>query len=135
MEGPKNIHKHLFRAAPPQEFVEEILRWCGIEGGLSDRRFISKVSLQQGVRTQEHWLPFLEPYYLPCKAERFFGSRAAPFTPARMVTILRHILRQHNHDLVAEEVTDHGVKQTLYQVRPILPVVPTHPPEMEVVFS
>jgi hypothetical protein len=134
-QGTKKLHKHLFRLNPPQEFVEEILRHCGFEQGLSDRRYMSKGALQQGVRTQELWLPFLEPYYLPCKAERFFGSRVGPLTTNRLVTILRHILRPYAYDFVAEEVAEHGTKQTLYQIRSVVSQLPSGPPEMEVVFS
>jgi hypothetical protein len=135
MQGPKKVHKHLFRINPPQEFVEEILRACGFEQGFLDRRYMSKGALQQGIRAQEQWLPFLEPYYLPCKAERFFGSRAGPLTSNRVVTILRHILRPYGYDFFAEEVAEHGTKQTLYQIRSVSSQLPTGPPEMEVIFT
>lgn len=135
MEPSKKVHKHLFRAVPPKEFVEEILRACGFDTGFVDRRCVSKAGLQQGIRTQEQWLPFLVPYYLPCKAERFFGEQVGPLTPSRLVTIMRHILRPYEHDLVAEEVTEHGTKQTLYQIRPVLAHVAPSPPELEVVFN
>ncbi len=135
MEAPKKVHKHLFRSVPPREFVEEILRWCGFEHGFGDRRYMSKVGLQHGIQRQEEWLPFLEPYYLPCKAERFFRGRAGPLTPERLVTILRHILRPHMYDCIAEEVAEHGAKQTLYQIRPVSTQTTVEPPVLEVAFT
>ncbi len=133
----RKLYRHLFREVPPKEFVEEVLRYCGFEGAFSDRRFVTKLGLQSGIRTQEQWLPFLEPYYLPCKAERFFGSEAGAFTVNRLVTVLRHILRQYDYDLIANEVADHGTKQTLYQIQPVSQQLETttHTPEMEVTFD
>jgi hypothetical protein len=113
------VPKHLFRAIPPKEFVEDILHKCGFEEGFADRRVVTKVSLMRGVQSQDDWLPFLEPYYLPCKARRFFGAAAGPLDAARLVTILRHILRPHDSDLTAQEVAENGTKHTLYQIQPV----------------
>lgn len=130
------IHRHLFRAPPPKEFVEQILHACGFEDGFADRRIVSKLSLQRGVQTQEEWLPFLEPYYLPCKARRFFGAAAGPLDPARIATVLRHVLRLYDHDLIAQEVADHGAKQTLYQIQPVSnQIVSSGQPDLEVTFT
>jgi hypothetical protein len=128
--------KHLFRAIPPKEFVEEILRHCGFDAAFGDRRVVSKVTLQRGVHTQEDWLPFLEPYYLPCKARRFFGAAVGPLDANRMATILRHILRPYDYDFVAQEVAEHGAKQTLYQIQPVSnQTIITESPELEVTFT
>lgn len=138
MEAPTQLklHRHLFRAIPSKEFVEEILHACGFVEGFADRRIVSKVSLVKGVQTQEEWLPFLEPYYLPCKARRFFGATAGPLTPVRVATILRHILRPFGHDLVAQEVAERGAKQTLYQIQPVSDQFSgADQPELEVTFA
>jgi hypothetical protein len=135
MSPQKKLHKHLFRLIPPKEFIEEVLRSCGFEAAFADRRFVTKGGLQVGVRTHETWLPLLEPYYLPCKAKRFFGSAAGEFDTGRLVTVLRHVLRPYDHDLVAQEVADHGTKQTLYQIQPVLTHSVSAVPEMEVSFS
>ena len=135
MSHQKKLHKHLFRLIPPNNLIEDILRSCGFEGAFADRRFVTKAGLQAGVRTHETWLPLLEPYYLPCKAKRFFGAGAGAFDTGRLVTVLRHVLRPYDYDLVAQEVADHGTKQTLYQIQPVLVHVVSAVPEMEVTFS
>ena len=130
------VPKHLFRAIPPKEFVEEILHKCGFEEAFADRRVITKVSLIKGVQSQEEWLPFLEPYYLPCKARRFFGASAGSFDASRLATILRHILRLYEHDLAAQEVAENGTKYTLYQIQPIsCQNTYVLSPDLEVTFS
>ena len=130
------VPKHLFRAIPPKEFVEEILHKCGFDEAFADRRVISKLSLHKGVQSQEEWLPFLEPYYLPCKARRFFGPGAGPFDATRLATILRHILRLYDHDLVAQEVAENGTKHTLYQIQPVsCQTTSLSSPDLEVTFA
>jgi hypothetical protein len=116
-KAPTKIQKLLFRALPPYEFVEEILHHCGFVNGFNDRRLVTKVGLSPGLGRLDEWLPFLEPYYLPCKARRFFGPEKG-FDVYKLVTVLRHILRVHGYDLVSQEVADHGAKYTLYQIRP-----------------
>ena len=61
----------------------------------------------------DEWLPELESYYLPCKSARFFGN----FDAAKLVTILRHIVRPYGYDLLAQERLYKDSKQTLYQIR------------------
>lgn len=62
----------------------------------------------------EEWLPELEPYYLPCKAKRFlYGTMDS----AKLITILRHIVRVYDYDLIAQERLYKDSKQTLYQIQ------------------
>jgi hypothetical protein len=63
------------------------------------------------------WLPLLEPYYIPCKARRFLLS--GEMDSARLITILRHVCRQWDHDLSAQERLYKDAKQTLYQIQPL----------------
>ena len=112
------IPKFLFRAIPPAELVESILRSCGLRGGFSDLRQFKRDDVAAGVITSDTWLPLLEPYYLPCKARRFFYN-GKEFTTGSVITVLRHIVRPHGYDLFAQERAIHGVKHTLYQLKPI----------------
>jgi|LauGreDrversion4_2_1035121.scaffolds.fasta_scaffold698809_2 hypothetical protein len=113
--GGATVPKKLFRAAPPRDLVERILRSCGLSAGFHDLRWFSKDELAVG--GAEDWLPELEAYYLPCKASRFL--HAGPMDGARMITILRHILRAHQHDLSVQERLYKDQKQSLYQVQPV----------------
>ena len=100
----------LFRKPPPKELVELILRSCGFHG-LHDLRWFSKSELRLEV---EEWLPTLEPYYLPCKAKRFLHG---DIDASKLITILRHIIRVYDYDLLAQERLYKDSKQTLYQIR------------------
>jgi hypothetical protein len=117
-EHEHRVPKFLFRAFPPLELVEDILRSCGLRGGLSDMRQFKRDDVAAGVATADTWLPLLEPYYLPCKAKRFFHT-GKEFTTGCLITVLRHIVRPHGYDVFAQERAYQGVKQTLYQLKPI----------------
>ena len=101
----------LFRRIPPKDLVISILQSCGFQG-LHDLRWFSKDELNlSGV---EEWLPILEAYYLPCKSARFFTEA---MDSSKLVTILRHIVRPYDYDLLAQERLYRDSKQTLYQIR------------------
>jgi len=100
----------LFRFNPPKELVEQILRSCGFQG-LHDLRWFSRAEMRL---EPEEWLPELEPYYLPCKAKRFLYDG---MDSAKLVTILRHVVRVYGYDLVAQERLYKDSKQTLYQIQ------------------
>jgi hypothetical protein len=61
----------------------------------------------------ETWLPLVEPYYLPCKAERYLHGE---ITKTRLITILRHMLKANKIELRVQERMVNGHKTTLYQV-------------------
>jgi hypothetical protein len=100
----------LFRKEPPREFVEEILGHMGFLG-FHDLRWFSKDEIR--VSTLDEWLPALEAYYLPCKAERFIHR----WSSASVVTVLRHILHSHGYHLEKEERLYNGRKTFLYQIQ------------------
>jgi hypothetical protein len=112
----KAARKKLFREIPPRDLVDSILRACGINAGLADLRWFVPSELR--MTTQEEWLPLLEPYYLPCKARRFFEGRG-DIDGARMITIFRHILEPHQYCLKVEERMYRDKKQSVYQVQPV----------------
>ena len=111
--------KHLFRAVPPKELVEQSLRRCGLLG-LHDLRWFSKEELS--LEGFEEWLVEVEPYYLPCKARRFFYARRGLGAPAELlITVLRHLVSAHDYKLNTQERLYKDVKQTLYQIVPCDP--------------
>ena len=102
----------LFRKEPPKELVDFILRSTGLLG-MIDLRWFTKEELL--IKDYEEWLPQLEPYYLPCKANRFLHGE---MDHAKIITIFRHIIRPHGYDLHVQERLYKEQKQTLYQIQP-----------------
>lgn len=100
----------MFRKAPPLEIIESVLRSLKI-GSLTEKRWFSKEELE--LNTLDQWLPLVEPYYLPCKAERYLKTDV---NPTRVITILRHLLKANNIELNTQERMVNGRKTTLYQV-------------------
>ena len=102
----------IFRQEPARDYVDGILRELGLLG-FHDLRWFSLDELS--LKTLDDWLPELESYYLPCKAKRFLHE----WTPASILTVLRHTLQCHAYHLVKEERLYKGLKQTLYQLQPL----------------
>ena len=100
----------MFRVAPPFELVEQVLRSLKFSG-VHDKRWFTKDEFP--MESLEEWLPFLEPYYLPCKAERYLHKDV---NQQRVITILRHLLKVHSIELKTQERMVNGRKTTLYQV-------------------
>jgi hypothetical protein len=103
-------NESLFRAKPPIDLVNTILKSMGLENGLTDSRTFTKDDLKED--RMEQWLPELESYYLPCKARRFLDF----LTRDKFITIIRHIIRVHNFVLRAQEKVICGVKKTQYRI-------------------
>jgi hypothetical protein len=100
----------MFRKIPPLDIVEQILRSLKLNG-LHDKRWFSKDDLP--IDNLVEWLPLLEPYYLPCKAERYLKG---DITSSRIITVLRHILRANNIQLIVQERVINSKKITFYQI-------------------
>lgn len=100
----------MFRKCPPLEVIDEMLRCLKLEG-ITEKRWFSKEELS--LEMLDTWLPLLEPFYLPCKAERYLHGT---ITKARIITILRHVLKANGTDLRVQERMVNGHKTTLYQV-------------------
>lgn len=111
--GEAAKRKKLFRAPPPRDFIERVLRTSGLAGGLADPRWFSRAELLPSAA--EDWLPELEAYYLPCKAVRFLHG--GPMTADRLLTVFRHLLETVGVSLETQERSYHGAKQTLYRLR------------------
>lgn len=100
----------MFRQNPPLETLEQVLRSLKFTG-LTDNRWFAKEELP--LDNLDDWLPLVEPYYLPCKAERYLQR---DMTPVRVITVLRHLLKVHGIELKTQERMVNGRKTTLYQV-------------------
>jgi len=113
-ESSHQVRRKLFRKDPPRELVDDILRSCGLLGTNDLRWFTNEELKLEGV---DEWLPLLEPYYLPCKAKRFFHTGTV-FTGARLITVFRHILAPHGFELSVVERMYKDHKKSLYQIQP-----------------
>lgn len=102
----------LFRKEPSKEFIGYILREMGLLG-FHDLRWFSRDEIK--LDRLEDWLPEIESYYLPCKAERFIHT----WSDKSIITILRHMLHLHGYTLEKEERLYKNVKQMLYQIQPL----------------
>lgn len=100
----------MFREKPPLELLEQVLRYCKMNG-LDDKRWFSKEDLP--LESLETWLPLVEPYYIPCKANRYLHGE---MNQSKVITVIRHLLKAHEIELKTQEKVIHGKKITLYQV-------------------
>jgi hypothetical protein len=100
----------MFRKTPPLEIVDQVLRSLKV-GEITEKRWFSKEEI--AMETLEEWVPLLEPYYLPCKAERYLQVE---LTRSRVITVVRHMLKANKIDFKVQERMVNGHKTTLYQV-------------------
>jgi hypothetical protein len=100
----------MFRKVPPLDVVDQVLRSLKL-GSITEKRWFSKDELS--LETLDEWMPLVEPFYLPCKAERYLQGE---MTSSRVITVLRHMLKAHKIDLKVQERMVNGHKTTLYQV-------------------
>ena len=100
----------MFRKNPPLELIEQVLRCCRLNG-LDDKRWFSKDDIS--LESLDTWLPLLEPYYLPCKAERYLHTT---MTQSKVITILRHLMKAHSIELKTQERVFNAKKTTVYQI-------------------
>ena len=100
----------MFRKVPPLDVVDQVLRSLKL-GSITEKRWFSKEELS--LETLDEWMPLVEPFYLPCKAERYLQGE---MTSSRVITVLRHMLKAHKIDLKVQERMVNGHKTTLYQV-------------------
>ncbi len=114
----------LFRETPPLDLVNRCLETAGLTG-LSDATWFSKHQIRLDHLSE--LFPELEPYYVPCKAVEFIHP---PLTPARAITVFRHILRMHNAQLLSVEKARGGTKTMWYQI-----VSDQAPSSMEISFD
>jgi hypothetical protein len=117
----------LFRQIPPLDVVVSVLTGIGLSG-ITDTRLFSLEDIKLDTITT--WAPLLEPYYLPCKAKRYFD----PLDNRRIITILRHLLPLHGFRLQTYERNYNGKKRTVYQIHPATPRTNNVNQEVQVLF-
>jgi len=106
----------LFRQEPPLEILNLMLRELGFTG-VTDTKLFSSEEIK--LDTLDSWIPLLEPYYLPCKAKRYFDN----LDSRRIITLLRHVLPYQGFRLQSYERHHMGKKRTVYQIHPATPRV------------
>ncbi len=91
-----------------------MLRCFGLND-LSDRRFFSKHDIirAQTVKKIQEMKSDLYSFYLPCKARIYLDE---PMNEKRAVTILKQVLRLHDHLLVSKERNVNKKKTIFYQL-------------------
>ena len=104
----------LFRETPHSDVVAIMLNELGFTG-VYDTKLFSANELK--LDTIDKWAPLLEPFYLPCKARRYFDS----LDSRRVITLLRHVLPFHGFRLNSYERLHLGKKRTVYQIHPATP--------------
>jgi len=104
----------LFRENPAYDVVVLMLTELGLTG-LQDTKPFAMEELK--LETLDKWAPLLEPYYLPCKAKRYFNS----LDGRRVITIMKHVLPHHGFKLQSNERNYMGRKRTVYQIHPATP--------------
>jgi len=117
----------LFRETPHVDVVLLMLRELGFSG-LNDTKLFSANELK--LETIETWAPLLEPFYLPCKAKRYFDA----LDSRRVITLLRHVLPNHGFRLQCYERLHLGKKRTVYQMHPATPRILAQGEEIRVLF-
>lgn len=109
----KNKNNQLFKEIPPLDFVTKILLLFipnGIDTNytfsrqdIEDKKVIEKINI---------YIPELENYYLKCKRKKYLLD----LNPKKIITLLRQILRPHNHKVIAREKYSFGKKYLLYHL-------------------
>lgn len=117
----------LFREKPPIDIILRMLTELGLTG-ITDSKIFSADELS--LTTIDEWAPLLEPYYLPCKAKRYFDS----VDTRRIITLLRHLLPLHGFRLQIYERQHNGKKRTVYQIHPATPRLLAEGEEIRVLF-
>lgn len=117
----------LFRENPPIDVLNIMVHELGFIG-LTDTKLFCVEELK--IETLEEWVPLLEPYYLPCKAKRYFDR----LDSHRIITILRHVLPLHGFGLNSYERLHLGKKRTVYQIHPATPRMLRQGEEIRVMF-
>lgn len=117
----------LFRELPPQEIVLTMLTELGFTGFNDTKLFCAEEVKQDTIMS---WAPLLEPFYLPCKAKRYFDT----LDPRRIITILRHVLPNHGFRLQSYERLHLGKKRTVYQMHPATPRILSQGEDIRVLF-
>ena len=103
----------LFKNKPDLNMVSDIIKLYGLSD-FNDTKLFTKENLKdlKTVEKLNDYLYKLNEYYLPCKAKRFVHD----LDEKKSITILRQLLKQHGHNLLAKEKFIKGIKYNFYQI-------------------
>jgi len=96
-----------FRKKPPLELLERILETFNVSIHQLPTQFSS-----YSYRWSDDHLIELIPYYIPSMVQRFFDNDY----PINTVTIIRHLLKEHNFELKRCEVMHDYRKKNVYHI-------------------
>jgi hypothetical protein len=109
------MKNQLFRNLPDEKITLEILSYFGISGFEDNHSFTRKNLLDlETVKHMNKQIGSLSLFYIPCKSKQYLTD----LTEKKCITILRQLLKVHNHTLYSKEKFIKGDKQLFYQVIP-----------------
>jgi hypothetical protein len=100
----------IFKRLPEKETVISVLQELGFYG-LDDKKLFSKKDIS--FEKFQELVFLIEPYYLPCKVNRFLYN----VNQNSIITVLRHLLRAIGYDLLVKEKVVDKTKHTVYQIQ------------------
>ena len=100
----------VFREFPPVDLVNQVLQTLGIHN-IHDATWFSKAQIR--IQEFEQFLPELEIYYIPCKAQEYLHIS---LTQSRVITIIRQLLKAHGARLNTCQKSCGGEKGIWYQI-------------------
>ena len=103
----------LFRIPPELSFIEELLKFYGLDG-LEDTSYFTKEFLKETNISDKfkHIDDQLKRYYLPCKYKIYIKN----IDEKKSITILRQFLKLHNYTLISKEKYSKGKKHLVYRL-------------------
>jgi hypothetical protein len=111
----------LFKQIPPEEYVEKILVFFGLDG-FDENYYFSKFDIKKKniVQKIEEEIPELKKYYLKCKSDKYLVD----LNYKKIVTILRQLVRQYKYRIVGFEKYTSGEKYLLYKLEKDVKIEP-----------
>lgn len=100
----------IFSKIPEKETVINVLQELGFFG-LDDKKLFSKEDIC--LEKFQEIVFLIQPYYLPCKVNRFLYN----VNQNKIITVLRHLLRSIGYDLLVKEKVIQKTKHTMYQIQ------------------
>ena len=103
--------KQLFKLIPKLNFLLELLHCYGLQN-LEEQKYFSRDDLVKLNSVNKIKLLNLYKYYLPCKAKIYLYN----LNEKKLITILRHFLKQFNYKLLSKEKYINKKKIIIYHI-------------------
>lgn len=105
----------LFNKCPNQSLVEQVLRAIGLQS-MSDKRPFTKrdIDYHHAIKAinSSGIIKQLRQIYIPCKAETYLTD----LTNSKLITVVRQLLRAHDHKLTSKTRKIDGKRLQEYQI-------------------